>query len=163
MANNSLGKGCGLAAAGCIGIPILAIAGLSALGMILFALGYKPEPTTTTVQTPAKQSPFVYVDRRTDAHGSVMELYACAGAFSEAEALAFFKERKANASGDRFYYAVLFDRKENAKFPNNPFTAHYGMDFDILEHVRAFYEYNKLNGYSELELKNGGHSKRIKL
>lgn len=163
MANNSLGKGCGIAAAGCVGIPILAIVGMIVLGTILNAIGYKPEPSTAVVQAPTKQTPFAFVDRRTDSHGSVMELYAYSGAFSEADAIAFFQERKANALGDRFFYAVLFDRKENAKFPNNPFTAHYGMDFDILEHIRAFYEYNKLNGYSELELKDGNRSKRIKL
>lgn len=49
-----------------------------------------------------------------------------------------------------FSCVVVFDRPENAAFPANPFSAGYGMNFDILDHILATYTYNKRNGYSDL-------------
>jgi hypothetical protein len=50
------------------------------------------------------------------------------------------------------YYIVFFDDKKNAVFPNNPFSAFYGIDEKPLKHIRAYYEFNRLNGYSKLTM-----------
>jgi hypothetical protein len=50
------------------------------------------------------------------------------------------------------YYIVFFDNKKNVIFPNNPFSAFYGIDEKPLKHIRAYYEYNRLNGYSKLTM-----------
>jgi hypothetical protein len=62
-----------------------------------------------------------------------------------------FKERcqylKAITKAKAFSAIVVFDRKESARFPGNPISAHYGMDFEILKHIKLSYLYNKRNGY----------------
>jgi hypothetical protein len=58
-----------------------------------------------------------------------------------------FREKEA---ADGFTYLVVFDAKENAAYPQNPYTALYGVDLDIMEHIRFYYECNKGNGYSRL-------------
>lgn len=51
-----------------------------------------------------------------------------------------------------FHYIVFFDAKDNATFPNNPMTAFYGIDEEPQKHIKAYYEYNRLNGYSKLHV-----------
>jgi hypothetical protein len=49
-----------------------------------------------------------------------------------------------------FYYLVVFDRSESVTFPNNPFTALYGIEEEPQKHILALYEYNRLNDFSQL-------------
>ena len=51
-----------------------------------------------------------------------------------------------------FHILVFFDKKENAKFPNNPVTANFGMDMEILKNIKATYTFNLKNGFSELQI-----------
>jgi hypothetical protein len=75
-----------------------------------------------------------------------------------------FRER---FSGRRFSYLVVFDLPENAKYPSQPFTSLFGIEAEKLRHIRAIYEHNKLNGYSELRLYDSnaweGHAKQIRI
>lgn len=50
------------------------------------------------------------------------------------------------------HFLVVFDSKENAVFPQTPFAALYGDEEEPQKHIKAVYEYNKLNGYSVLSL-----------
>lgn len=62
---------------------------------------------------------------------------------------------------------MIFDSAENAKFPTSLFTAQFGADEDSLKHIRAIYEYNRVNGFSELNYYDSnmwsGHATRVKL
>jgi len=64
----------------------------------------------------------------------------------------FCKDKKGDMTSGTFHYLVFFDSKGNAVFPNNPMTAFYGMDEEPQKHIRAYYEYNRLNGYSKLHV-----------
>jgi hypothetical protein len=66
------------------------------------------------------------------------------------ELISFCKTFREKEAGDSFSYIVVFDAKENAAYPQNPYTALYGVDFEITEHIRFYYECNKFNGYSRL-------------
>ena len=66
------------------------------------------------------------------------------------ELVAFCETFREKEARDGFTYLVVFDAKENAAYPQNPYTALYGVDFDIMEHIRFYYECNKGNGYSRL-------------
>ncbi len=48
------------------------------------------------------------------------------------------------------YLFAIFDRKESANFPTNPFSAMYDGDDEIQRHIRALYYFDSRNGYSEL-------------
>jgi len=66
------------------------------------------------------------------------------------ELIELCKEFRDRNAGKRFSYLVVFDSETHAVYPRNPFTAFYGLDWDTLKHIRAYYEYNRTNGYSEL-------------
>lgn len=76
-----------------------------------------------------------------------MELYAVKGDFNKDDFRRLCKAKKAAFSSPTFLYIVVFDNPRNASFPNNPFTALYGMDENKMKHVLAVFEYNKRNGY----------------
>ena len=66
------------------------------------------------------------------------------------ELVAFCQAFREKEAGDGFTFLVVFDAKENAAYPQNPYTALYGVDFAIMEHIRFYYECNKGNGNSRL-------------
>ena len=83
-----------------------------------------------------------------------MELYAYDGPMDVSVLKEFCKSRKQVWEVDAFFFLVIFDKAENARFPKDaPFTALYGVveDEDALRHIRAIYTYNPLNGFSEVE------------
>lgn len=95
--------------------------------------------------------PFEYVDSKSESGGdNKMDLYAYSGTINTDSLKLFCKEQKGKYTNGVFYYLVIFDSKENASFPNNPMTAFYGMDEEPQKHIRAYYTYNRLNGYSKL-------------
>lgn len=58
--------------------------------------------------------------------------------------------KKLRFNGSQFYFLVLFDKEENAKFPLSPFTAYYGIEEDMQKHILVIFTYNKTNGFSEI-------------
>ena len=79
-----------------------------------------------------------------------MLLYTC-GEKPDLENLKLFCiEKKGEFTDGIFHFIVFFDKKENAKFPNNPLTALF-MEDSELKHIKAVYTFNKLNGYSKLD------------
>jgi hypothetical protein len=60
------------------------------------------------------------------------------------------KSQKKDVAVVGFYYLVVFDQRENAVFPNNPFTSLYGVDEEPQKHIIAIFTYNTVNGFSQL-------------
>lgn len=54
--------------------------------------------------------------------------------------------------GCMFYYLVVFDSEESAVFPETPFTAMFGAEEEPRKHIKAIYCYNRMNGYSALQM-----------
>jgi hypothetical protein len=101
---------------------------------------------------PAARWPYHYVKSKSEPAGklsNVMDLYAYAGALDVEDLRSFCLKRRADNSASAFYFVVIFDRPENAKFPDNPLAAGFA-DLNTLKHIRAIYTYNRVNGFSEL-------------
>lgn len=60
------------------------------------------------------------------------------------------KEIKEDVDEGLFYFLVVFDYEENAVFPKTPLTALYGDEEEPQKHIKAIYQYNRINGYSVL-------------
>jgi len=110
---------------------------------------------TFSCSTPKEKTlyPFELINSKTEAIGgktNKMDLYAPIGELNVEMLKALCKDQKDNWTDGAFYYLVIFDKKESAVFPNNPFTALYGIDEEPQKHIRAVFEYNRLNGYSKL-------------
>lgn len=97
--------------------------------------------------------PYQFVGSKTEPNRphNVMDLYAYAGPLDPAELTAFCRERKALSTAQAFTITVIFDDAAHAKFPSNPVTALFGLDEETSRHIRAVYENNRANGYSELK------------
>lgn len=81
-----------------------------------------------------------------------MQLYTITNDINIDTLKMFCIEKKDDFTKGVFHYIVFFDSKENAVFPSNPFTAFYGTDENAMKHIKAYYEFNRLNGYSELRI-----------
>ena len=92
-----------------------------------------------------------------------MSLYSFNNKINPSVLVDFMRLRKSEYKGTGFYYCVIFDLKDNAKFPDSPFTAMYGMEEDSMRHIRDIYTFNKNNGYSILNIyeKNMWDSKPV--
>ena len=102
--------------------------------------------------SPISQSfPYQFVANKTESNGheNSMELYACSGDIDIPNLREFCLERKRQSSAPAFNYLVVFDDRNNAAFPKSPFTAEYGLEEDVMKHIRAIYVYNRMNGFSE--------------
>lgn len=100
--------------------------------------------------------PYEYIDSKSESNGkNKMDLYAYSEKFDIDSLQLFCKQQKKKFTDGTFYYLVIFDSKENASFPNNPMTAFYGMDEEPLRHIRAYFKYNRQNGYSKLTIYEG--------
>lgn len=122
---------------------------------------------STTNQTSSNQEnteqetvsyPYEFIDSKTETAGSntnKMDLYAFSGEIELTNLKQFLREKKQSFKNGTFYYVVIFDKSENATFPQDPFTAAYGLEEEPQKHIRAFYTYNKLNGYSKLDYYEG--------
>lgn len=98
--------------------------------------------------------PYQFIDAKAETAGNnqnKMDLFAYSGDLNIDTLKAFCISQRNKFETGTFYYVVIFDTKDNAVFPNNPLTAEYGMDEEPQKHIRAFYTYNKLNGYSKLD------------
>lgn len=98
---------------------------------------------------PVNNYPYQYLETKKE-ESNEMLLFAYDAPINTDSLKKFCKERKQSFQSGIFYFIVIFDKKENASFPKNPITAMYGMDKDVLIHIRAMYAYNKMNGYSKL-------------
>jgi len=81
-----------------------------------------------------------------------MELYTVENEINIDTLKMFCLEKKNDFTNGVFHYIIFFDQKENAVFPSNPFTALYGTDENTMKHIKAYYEYNRMNGYSQLNV-----------
>ncbi|KGF71854.1 hypothetical protein DO97_15065 [Neosynechococcus sphagnicola sy1] len=138
-----------------------------AIGLVGFfhACGVADKPTQSEQQPISQPSitekkwPYQFLESKTEqtGHNNVMDLYAFSGKFDLDELKAFCLDRKQKSTAKVFYYVVIFDNAANASFPSSPFTAKFGLEENTAKHIRAIYEYNQLNGFSELEY----HDKNI--
>lgn len=115
--------------------------------------------TTLTVvscsTSPKINYPYTFIDTKTEKGGDYensMELYTISDKPNIDTLKMFCAEKKESFSSGAFHYIVFFDSKDNASFPNNPFTAFYGIDEKPMKHIKAYYTYNKVNGYSKLNV-----------
>lgn len=99
-----------------------------------------------SVDTPKKssgskaslKSPYQFLRSKMERNNrDVMELYAFSGKFNQQALIEFCRSKKNNNKAKGFYYAVIFDSAENAKFPTSPFTAQFGGDDESMKHIRA--------------------------
>jgi hypothetical protein len=106
------------------------------------------KPGTAKVQ----KSPYQFLRSKSEGPSGrdVMELFAFSGKFNQKALVEFCQRKKKDNKAKGFYYAVIFDNAANARFPSSPFTAQFGADEDSLKHIRAIYEFNRVNGFSEL-------------
>ena len=106
----------------------------------------------SSAAAPENQLPYKFVKTKTEAseQRNVMDLYAFDGDLDPYTLKTFCLDQKEKSTANPFYYLVIFDKAENAKFPDTPFTAEYGIEEESLKHIRAIYCYNRLNGFSEL-------------
>jgi hypothetical protein len=77
-----------------------------------------------------------------------MDLYYAEGNLKIDSLRMLCQELKGDYEGT-FYFLVVFDDRQYATFPNHPFTALYN-DEPRLKHIKAIYQFNKFNGYSQL-------------
>lgn len=155
--------GCSSCVGGCLAIAALGgIAFVIAAIMVSLNLGPKtPDPTPVATAT-AYPYPFHKRGKDNSSPPNVMDFYTFSEPIDLEQLKAFCADRKRSAPGEAFYYVVLVDDPKNAVFPTIPYTARWGMDLKPLKHIRAIYEYNKVNGYSKLEFygKNAADSRR---
>jgi hypothetical protein len=104
--------------------------------------------------------PYTYVDKKVEDLDEMI-LYAAGDKINLDTMVAFCRQQKQTFNDGAFHIVVFFNKKENARFPNNPITAMYIEDSD-LKNIKADYTYNKINGYSKLTLydKNAFESKQ---
>ena len=96
--------------------------------------------------------PYTFINQKTENGTNTMELYTVPAALNIDTLKMFCLNKKGTISSGTFHYLVFFDAKENAVFPNNPITALYGLDEEPQKHIKAYYIYNRLNGFSELNV-----------
>jgi hypothetical protein len=111
--------------------------------------------TFSCSDTPKINYPYTFVDTKSETSGATenfMELYAIENEINIDTLKMFCLEKKNDFTNGTFHYIVFFDSKENVTFPSNPFTAFYGTDENAMKHIKAYYEYNRMNGYSELRV-----------
>lgn len=100
--------------------------------------------------------PFELVNSKTERQGqniNLMDLYVVKGEKLKIDSLRLLCiEKKKMWNNGSFYFLVVFDNKENATFPNNPFSALYGIEEIPQRHIKAIYTFNRLNGYSRLKV-----------
>ena len=98
--------------------------------------------------------PYEYVNSKTESKGynyNIMYLYAYSGELNVDTLKMFIMDHMTDKMSDHDWsHMVIFDSKENAQFPTSPFTAMYGNEEEKEKHVRAYYTFNKNNGFSEL-------------
>ena len=95
--------------------------------------------------------PFTFINSKTENGGRGihrMDLYVSEGKLEIDSLRMLCKEQKSGWDG-AIYFLVVFDNKQYATYPNNPFTALYN-DEARMKHILAVYQYNKANAYSEL-------------
>lgn len=95
---------------------------------------------------------FEFITTKTEQKGentNVMELY-CPITNFDLGALKLLCEKQKNNFNGFFLFIVVFDNKENAAFPTDPFTANYGMEDKKMKHIKAYYTFNSVNSYSKL-------------
>jgi cephalosporin-C deacetylase-like acetyl esterase len=105
--------------------------------------------------SPKVDYPYSKINAKTETAGNntnTMELYTTPETMNLDTLKMFCKEKKDNMSTGAFHYLVFFDSKDNAVFPNNPMTAFYGIEEEPQKHIRAYFVYNRLNGYSKLNV-----------
>jgi len=98
--------------------------------------------------------PFQLVNEKYQSPGqnlNKMELFVPMGDFDVEVLKQFCLSKKTRARFDDFYFMVLFDKAENAAFPQTPFTAAYA-DEELRKYIKAFYTFNSINGYSKLHV-----------
>lgn len=117
------------------------------------------KPSSSNVQeTPNETSDtvandFEFIDTKNEFAGSLnnrMDLYYPKSKFDPGSFDDLCKSVKKKMGIAGFYYLVVFDKKENAAFPNSPLTALYGLEEESQKHIIAVYTYNANNNYSKV-------------
>jgi hypothetical protein len=97
---------------------------------------------------------FMFVESKTERDGGIiskMDIYVTTGEVNLNSLYNMCQFKKRNMSSI-WYYLVVFDSEASARFPNIPFGSHYGTDENALRHIKAYYTYNRHNGFSELQV-----------
>jgi hypothetical protein len=120
---------------------------LSFMLCVVFANLISPSPSE-----PPTKIVYEFVNSKVEnfGHRNRMDLYVYGGQLNIPDLKTFCVNQKQKITSGMFYYIVIFDSKEYAVFPKNPFTAEFGMDETASKHIRAIYVYNRANGFSEL-------------
>ena len=100
-------------------------------------------------------STFEYVDskrERVDSHYNKMDLYTWSEDFVKEDLLRLCKMEKKKFKSGMFYHLVVFNNSSQAVFPENPFTAMFGLQYEVMKHIKAYYVFNRINGFSKLRI-----------
>jgi len=98
---------------------------------------------------------YFQIDGKSHFRNNKMELYAYEGKIDIENLKLLCLVKRQLWESDAMYYLVLFDKKENANYPTRGgFGGHYGLDDKMSKHIRAYYTYVGLNGYSKLCIYN---------
>ena len=117
---------------------------------LLIALG----SVDTDEETTKVNYPYEFVNSKTEKTGNninKMDLYAIKDIVQIDTLKMFCQKQKRDWKNGAFYFVVFFDDKSNAVFPNNPLTALHNEE-KALRHIKAVYTYNRINGYSKLNI-----------
>jgi len=109
------------------------------------------ESNGTAAQKPGLASQFVFVKSRMDEEGNILEVYAVEGSLNVENLKSLCQQKQHRTKAKSAYFLVLFDDPVNAAFPSTQFRDRFGTDDSARRHIRAIYEFNRANGYSELE------------
>lgn len=141
--SSMLNKGCGFV--------VLMVAGMVVLifvSMLVPTKNPEPEPDIANKLIKCK-----FIDLKMDKDRNTMRLFSVVGSepdFDEFRKLCL-RYKSENRHDDHPSFVVLFDEEANAVFPSNPFTAQYGIDENAMRHIKAFYDFNPVNDFSELQ------------
>lgn len=122
--------------------------------------------SSTPISSEDAKYPYHFVDSKTEKSGdwkNTMDLYYCSEPIDVKQLQEFCKYKKNTTKSKAFYFVVIFNNEKNAAFPKSPFNGQYGDEPEVLEHIRAYYVYNTLNGFSELQYYQKGKSGTFKI
>jgi hypothetical protein len=96
---------------------------------------------------------FEFIDKKFESAGMYtnrMDLYFPTRNFDPGNLDELCRLNRKTTEVTGFYYLVVFDKKENAVFPNSPLSALYGIDEEQQKHIIAVYISNMNNNYSKV-------------
>jgi len=109
----------------------------------------------TSLPTASESSKYPYHFVKSDVETvgpwtNTKDLYYCSDPIDVNLLKEFCKYKKATTRSEAFYFVVIFDNEKNTVSSKSKFNGGYADEPEVAKHIRAFYVYNAMNGFSEL-------------